>query len=60
MHLFEKGVDFSLATVCGMDFGTAIKKSLKIPKGYIEEGLTAQWPKEKVQKDNHWSTKHYT
>jgi hypothetical protein len=36
-----------------MDFGTAIKKSLRIPKGYIEEGQTTQWPKEKVQKNNH-------
>ena len=40
-----------------------MKKSLKIPKGgnqnpYIEEEQTTQWPKEKVQKDKHWSTKH--
>jgi len=39
------------------------KKSLKIPKGgnqnlYIKEEQTAQWPKEKVQKDNRRSTKH--
>jgi hypothetical protein len=26
---------------------------------YIEEE-TKQWPKEKVQKDKQWSTKHYT
>ena len=37
-------------------------KSLKIPKGgnqnpYIEEEQTAQWPKEKVQKDKQRSTK---
>jgi hypothetical protein len=25
---------------------------------YIEEEQTTQWPKEKVQKDNQWSTKH--
>jgi hypothetical protein len=36
---------------------------LKIPKGgnqhpYIEEEQTAQWPKEKVQKDKQRSTKH--
>jgi hypothetical protein len=35
---------------------------LKIPKGgnqnpYIEEEQTKQWPKEKVQKDKHRSTK---
>ena len=39
------------------------KKSLKIPMGgnhnpYIEEEQTAQWPKEKVQKDKQRSTKH--
>ena len=40
------------------------RKSLKIPKGgnqnpYIkEEEETTQWPKEKVQKDKQWSTKH--
>jgi hypothetical protein len=39
------------------------KKSLKIPKGgnqkpYIKEDQTAQWPKEKVQKDKQRSTKH--
>ena len=38
------------------------KKSLKIPKEqsnpYIEEGQTAQWPKEKVQIDKQRSTKH--
>jgi hypothetical protein len=37
-------------------------KSEKIPKGgnqnpYIEEEQTAQWPKEKVQKDKQRSTK---
>ena len=35
---------------------------MKIPKGqsesYIEEERTAQSPKEKVQKDKKWSTKH--
>ena len=36
---------------------------MKIPKGgnqnpYIEEEQTTQWPKEKVQKDKQWSTKH--
>jgi hypothetical protein len=36
---------------------------LKIPKGgnqnpYIEEEQTTQWPKEKVQKYKHRSTKH--
>ena len=25
---------------------------------YIEEEQTTQWPKEKVQKDTQWSTKH--
>ena len=25
---------------------------------YIEEEQTTQWPKEKVQKDKQWSTKH--
>jgi len=34
------------------------KKSLKIPNPYIEEEQTTQWPKEKVQKDKQWSTKH--
>ena len=39
------------------------KTSLKIPTGgnqnpYIEEEQTAQWPKEKVQKDKQRSTKH--
>ena len=37
-------------------------KSLKIPKGgnqnlYIEEEQATPWPKEKVQKDKHRSTK---
>ena len=36
--------------------------SLKIQRGnqnpYIEEELTTQWPKEKVQKDKQRSTKH--
>jgi hypothetical protein len=35
---------------------------LKIPKGgnqnLYEEEQTTQWPKEKVQKDKQWSTKH--
>ena len=39
-----------------------MKKSLKIPKGgnqnLYEEEQTTQWPKEKVQKDKQWSTKH--
>ena len=38
------------------------KKSLKIPKGHqnpdIEEEQTAQWPKEKGQKNKERSTKH--
>ena len=42
-------------------FEKCSKKSLKIPKGnqnpYIEEEQTAQWPKEKVQKDKQRSTK---
>ena len=33
-----------------------IKKSLKIPMGYIEE-QTTQWPKQRIQKDKQWSTK---
>jgi hypothetical protein len=36
-------------------------KSLKIPKRQstsIEEEQITQWPKEKVQKDKHRSTKH--
>ena len=28
-----------------------MKKSLEIPKLYMEEGQTTQWPKEKRQKD---------
>jgi hypothetical protein len=38
------------------------KKSLKIQRGnqnpYIAGEQTTQWPKEKVQKDKQWSTKH--
>ena len=34
------------------------KQSLKIPKEYIEEEQTKQWPKEKAQKDKQRSTKH--
>ena len=37
-------------------------KSLKYQRGnqnpYFEEEQTTQWPKEKVQKDKQWSTKH--
>jgi hypothetical protein len=38
------------------------KKSLKIQRGnqnpYIAGEQKTQWPKEKVQKDKQWSTKH--
>ena len=37
-------------------------KSLKYQRDnqnlYIKEEQTTQWPKEKVQKDKQWSTKH--
>jgi hypothetical protein len=37
-------------------------KSLKYQRGnqnpYFEEEQTTQWPKEKVQMDKQWSTKH--
>ena len=36
----------------------SIKKSLKIPKGYIEDEQTTQWLNEKLQKDKQRSTKH--
>ena len=43
-------------------FSFASKKSLNIQRGnqnpYIAGEQTTQWPKEKVQKDKQWSTKH--
>ena len=43
-------------------FSFVSKKSLKIQRGnqnpYITGEQTTQWPKEKVQKDKQWSTKH--
>jgi hypothetical protein len=46
-----------------LNINNTAKKSLKIPKGgnqnpYIEKEQTAQWQKEKAQKDKQRSTKH--
>ena len=47
---------------CGCDL--LRRKMWKYQRGnqnlWIKEGQTIQWPKEKIQRDKQWSTKHYT
>ena len=48
-------LSFLYKTIC---INLCAKKSLKIPKGYIEDEETTQRPREKGQKDKQRSTKH--